>query len=102
MSRDLWAERELYQTVGAREYLTVLLKLRQVIWRRLVHERYREIEAGEDGLLRSHIFPGLWLDPAALWSPLKSIRKAVALGVKSPEHYAFGKRLAANGEFTRP
>jgi len=59
-----------------------LLQPRQVIWRHLVRGRYREIAPGADGLLRSHTFPGLWLDPEALWSKKKSIRTAVELGVE--------------------
>ena len=95
VSRDLGVKLELYRSVGVREYITVLLDPRQVIWRQLVRGRYREIAPGEDGLLRSIAFPGLWLDAGALWSKKKSIRKAVERGVKSPEHAAFVKRLAA-------
>lgn len=95
-SRDLGVKLELYRTVGVREYLTVLLHPRQVIWRHLVRGRYREIKPGEDGLLGSIVFPGLWFDAAALWNPKRSLRTAVDKGVKSPEHAAFVKRLAAN------
>ena len=95
LSRDLGAKMDLYRSVGVREYLSVLLRPRQVIWRQLVRGRYRETAPDEDRLLRSHAFPGLWLDPDAVWSKKKSIRKAVELGVNSPEHAAFVKRLAS-------
>ena len=94
-SRDLGIKLELYRTAGVREYLTVLLQPQKVIWRQLMRGRYREIKPGEDGLLRSVVFPGLWLDPAALWNPKRSVRTAVDKGTKSPEHAAFVKRLAA-------
>ena len=94
-SRDLGAKLELYRRAGVREYLTILLQPRQVIWRRLTRGRYLELAPGSDGLLRSAAFPGLWLDPAALWNPRKSLRAAVELGVQSPEHAAFVRRLAA-------
>ena len=94
-SRDLGAKLELYRRAGVREYLTILLQPRQVIWRRLARGRYLELAPGSDGLLRSAAFPGLWLDPAALWNPKKSLRPAVELGVQSPEHAAFVRRLAA-------
>lgn len=42
-SRDLGVKLELYRRSGVREYLTVLLKPRQVIWRQLVRGRYKEI-----------------------------------------------------------
>ena len=95
LSRDLGTKLELYRRTGVREYLTILLRPQQVIWRQLVRGRYRELDPGEDGLLRSIAFPGLWLDPDALWSKKKSIRTAVEQGLKSPEHAAFVKRLAA-------
>ena len=72
-----------------------LLKPRQVIWRQLARGRYREIAAGEDGLLRSLVFPGLWLNPVALWDSKLPLRTAVEQGIGSPERAAFVKRLGA-------
>jgi Uma2 family endonuclease len=95
LSRDLGVKLDLYRRAGVREYLTVLLETRQVAWRQLLRGRYREIAPDEDGLLRSQTFPGLWLDPAALWNPKRSVRTALDQGIRSPEHAVFVKRLAA-------
>ena len=47
-----------------------------------------------DGILRSAVFPGLWLDPAALVRGDKARVKAVLQGgLDSPEHAAFVARL---------
>ena len=92
-SRDLGVKLELYRRAGVREYITVLLKPRQVIWRRLVRNRYKEMEADGDGLLRSRVFPGLWLDSHAIWNPQLSLRSAVEAGAQSPEHGSFVRRL---------
>ncbi|MBI4903167.1 MAG: Uma2 family endonuclease [Acidobacteria bacterium] len=92
-SRDLGAKLLLYQSVGVREYLTILLDPRQVIWRQLVRGKYRDIKPDADGLLRSRIFPGLWLDPDAVWDPQKSLRTALEKGLASPEHDAFIRKL---------
>jgi len=94
-SRDLGVKLGLYGRSGVREYLTVLLKPKQVIWRTMVRGRYAEIAPDDAGLLCSRVFPGLWLDPAALWSPKKRLRTAVEKGLKSPEHAAFVRQLAA-------
>ena len=94
LSRDLGAKLELYRRAGVQEYITVLLNPQQVIWRQLSRGRYRKITARKDGLLCSSVFPGLWLDPDALWSKKKSIRTALERGLKSPEHAAFVKRLS--------
>lgn len=89
LSRDLGIKLDLYRKAGVREYLTILLNPRQVIWRRLVRARYQEIQPSEDGILRSHVFPGLWLDPEAVWNPKLSMRTTLELGLKTPEHDAF-------------
>jgi Uma2 family endonuclease len=39
-SRDLGVKLELYRRTGVREYLTILLKPRQMIWRQLVRGRH--------------------------------------------------------------
>jgi Uma2 family endonuclease len=94
-SRDLGVKFDLYRRAGVLEYLTVLLNPREVLWRQLSRGRSREIAPDDDGLLRSRVFPGLWLDPTALWSAKRSVRTAVEQGICSPEHAAFVKRLAA-------
>lgn len=91
-SRDFGAKQALYLKMGVREYLTVQWQKRILIWRRSEAGRFVEIRPGKDGLLRSRIFPGLWLDPAAFWEG--NVAAAVHLGLESPEHAAFVKRLA--------
>lgn len=95
LSRDLSVRLDLYRRAGVREYLTVQLRPRQIIWRQLSRGRYREVAPDADGLLRSRYFPGLWLNFAALRNAKRSMRKAVELGTQSPEHAALVRRLAA-------
>jgi Uma2 family endonuclease len=93
LSRDLGAKLELYRRAGVREYLSVLLNPQQVIWRELARGRYREIKPDEDGLLRSRVFPGLWLNSEAVWNAKKQMREAVQKGIASEGHAAFVRRL---------
>lgn len=95
LSRDLGVKLDLYQSQGVREYLSVVLHPRQVIWRQLVRGRYREIPPDEDGIIRSRVFPGLWLDPGAVWDSRKSLRTALERGLQSPEHATFVAKLSA-------
>ncbi len=90
-SRDLGVKMELYRRAGVREYLTAELSPRKIVWRQLVRGRYREISPDADGILRSRVFPGLWLDPKAVWKG-KAL-EAVERGLRTPEHAAFVKRL---------
>src|SRR5438034_23129 len=55
-----------------------------------------ELDLGPDGILRSQVFPGLWLDPVALLQ-LDSHRVTEVLrqGLATPEHAAFVAKLAA-------
>lgn len=92
-SRDLGIKLDLYRRNGVKEYITVLLKPRQFTWRTLVNGRYEELEADPSGVIRSRVFPGLWLEPAALWTPGKSLRTALDTGLASPEHAAFAQKL---------
>jgi hypothetical protein len=54
------------------------------------------LEPGEDGVIRSRVFPGLWLDVTALLND--DMAKVLALlrqGLASPEHREFANRLSS-------
>src|SRR5262249_6766661 len=92
---DLGAKRDLYAAAGVREYIVVLMKKARVLWLRLEKGVYREIAADTDGILRSQVFPGLWLDPKALLNDnIAALIDVLNLGLQSPEHVEFVKRLA--------
>jgi len=94
-SHDLGPKLKLYEEKGAREYLIALPPTEQLIWNELVSGKYQPIQPGNDRIFRSHIFPGLWLDPAALWRrDLKSVLGVLQQGLATPEHAAFVARLA--------
>ena len=93
-SYDLGPKLRLYRAAGVQEYITVLLAESQVIWRRLVSGAYHT-ERGSDGLLRSVLFPGLWLDPDALLNKdVPRITEVLNQGLQSPEHHEFTQALA--------
>jgi Uma2 family endonuclease len=95
-ARDLGPKLRLYRAAGVQEYVSVLLKDVRVLWRRLAGGDWSNIEAGEDGLMRSVVFPGLWLDPEALLSKdVPRILKVVQLGIRSAQHREFAARFAA-------
>jgi len=56
--------------------------------------RFELMPPAADGILRSTVFPGLWLDPAALVRGEKATVKAILQqGLESPEHADFVARL---------
>jgi Uma2 family endonuclease len=93
---DLHQKLELYQQSGVQEYLAVLMREREVRWHRLAAGHFEVVPAPADGIYRSAIFPGLWLDaPALLAGNLARVLGVLNDGINSAEHRAFVEQLAA-------
>jgi hypothetical protein len=87
---DLHEKKDLYRAAGVEEYLAVLIHEREVRWHRLEEGSYEELRAGEDGILRSIVFPGLWLDAAALLArDTRALLKTLEQGLATAEHASF-------------
>jgi Uma2 family endonuclease len=94
--RDLGIKLKLYERMGVQEYLVAVTEKAQLIWNVLTPSGYQPLAADADGIMRSGCFPGLWLDPAALWALDKvQINTVLQQGLATPEHAAFVARLAA-------
>ena len=94
-AKDAGDKLRLYERIGVLEYLIALPAKKQVVWRELAGGKFREIPQDTDGLLRSRVFPGLWLDPAALWRDDFSLLAALQEGIGAEEHRAFARELAS-------
>jgi Uma2 family endonuclease len=95
---DLHDKLEVYRRYGVREYVVWRVFDRAIDWFELREGRYERLSSGPDGLFRSGILPGLWLDPAALMSgDMLRVLQVAQQGASSPEHAAFvaGLRQAA-------
>src|SRR4051812_4970632 len=91
----LGARLELYRSAGVREYLVFLVAPRELRWYRLVGDTYQLATFSADGILRSEVFPGLWLDVAALLEgDMAHVLTVLQQGLQSPEHAAFVAALA--------
>lgn len=98
VSYDLHAKKDAYERNGVREYLVWRVEDVAFDWFVLRDGRYHALRR-RDGLFKSKVFPGLWLDPHALLTGDLARVLAVALeGVASPEHRRFRARLAAKHE----
>jgi Uma2 family endonuclease len=94
VSIDLGKKLHAYRRNGVREYIVWRVQDRAIDWFVLREGRFEPLAPGADGLLRSEVFPGLWLDPAALLrGDLATVLAVVRRGVDSPEHAAFAARL---------
>ena len=71
------------------EYLAWISDEQRLIWWELREGEYEEIAPDVNGLLKSRVFPGLWLDTAALLrGDMKAVLAALRRGLDSPEHRA--------------
>ncbi len=95
-SIDLHRKRRDYEEAGVREYVVVAIRQEQVFWFVSRNGQFEELPPGADGIFRSEVFPGLWLDPDALLRLDKArIREVLQQGLATPEHAAFVAQLAA-------
>lgn len=87
---DLHPKKQAYRRNGVREYLAWITGERRVLWWELKEGDYQEIAVTADGLFKSGVFPGLWLDATALLAgDMKAVLAALRRGLDSPEHRAF-------------
>lgn len=94
-SYDLHDKLEVYRDNGVREYVVWRVLDREVDWFELREGRYERLAADPDGLVRSRVFPGLWLDVAALLRGDRlTLRKVVTDGTTTTEHTTFAARVA--------
>jgi len=95
---DLNQKLRVYRRNEVHEYVVWRVLDQAVDWFVLRGSAYEELAAGADGILRSGVFGGLWLDPAALVrGDLARVLAVVQQGIASPEHAAFVSRLRQAG-----
>jgi len=94
VSYDLHQKLHAYRRNGVLEYLVHRVDDREVDWFVLERGTYARMQADRDGLLKSRVFPGLWLDVQALLAAdLPALRAAIDRGVACAEHADFAARL---------
>jgi Uma2 family endonuclease len=93
-SIDLNTKLRVYRRNGVREYVVWRVDDRAVDWFVLRGSQFDRLAPGSDGIYRSEVFPGLWLDATALAQfDLPALRRTLQQGIASPEHAAFVTRL---------
>jgi Uma2 family endonuclease len=93
-SIDLHDKKKAYRKAGCLEYLVLDVEKQEVSWFELGEGEYRALEP-ERGILKSRVFPGLWLDVAALLArDLPKVLATLDRGLASKEHGELVKKLA--------
>ena len=77
----------MYQATGVQEYLVWNIRDAIVNWWQLENGTYRPLPVDSEGVIRSEVFPGLWLDTAALiGGDMLRMIQTLQQGLASPEH----------------
>lgn len=92
---DLHAKKNAYRRNGVREYIVWQVLDRKLSWFHLQESEFLSLDADADGVLRSRVFPGLWLASDALLNgDLQRVITVVQEGGRSPEHAVFVTQLS--------
>ncbi len=96
---DLHDKKRAYRRNGVQEYIVWRTLEGQLDWFVLAADEYVAQVPDDQGILRSQIFPGLWLAVSALLAgDSASVLSVLQQGLNSPEHQAFfesGNRFTA-------
>lgn len=107
VSYDLGVKRRVYARNGVQEYLAAQAYEQRIDWFVLREGEYEALQPNADGILRSEVFPGLWLPVDALWTgDLAGMIATLQQGLASAEHAAFvaqlRQRIAATPSSANP
>jgi Uma2 family endonuclease len=94
-SYDLNQKKADYQRAGVSEYVVIALDPSSIHWFIRRDDHFEDQPPGPDGIYRSEIFPGLWLDERALFAQdMNRLMEVLEQGLATPEHAAFAAKLA--------
>jgi hypothetical protein len=94
LSYDKAIKLPIYESEGIREFILWRVESRTIDWHVLRNNRYELLSEDARGIVRSEVFPGLWLRPEAMVSGnLAEVIAVLQEGLASPEHARFVERL---------
>ena len=93
---DLHDKKQAYHRNGVQEYLVWRVFEQKLDWFRWQNGEYVSLQPGENGVVRSQVFPGLWLAMLALLEgDVATVLSTLQKGLNSSEHVEFVKELSA-------
>ncbi|WP_310485852.1 Uma2 family endonuclease [Chamaesiphon sp. VAR_48_metabat_403] len=82
VSIDLNTKKQVYQRNGVREYIVWRTLQQEIDWFSLQNGEYVRLEPDENGVVKSQVFPGLWLAVTAMLSgDLKEVLSVLQAGI---------------------
>lgn len=103
VSIDLNTKLRVYRRNNVLEYIVWRVLDQAIDWFRLRHGQYEPLSLNAAGHYQSVVFPGLWLDPAALVrGDLATVLQVLQQGLASPQHAEFVANLQKQASSTKP
>lgn len=100
---DVRVKLPIYQRNGVREYIIWRVLDSELDWYVLRGGTFELLLPDAAGVIRSQVFPGLWLDvPALLRGDMPAVLAVLQQGLSSPEHAAFVTELARRRDAAPP
>jgi Uma2 family endonuclease len=94
---DLGDKKRAYRRNGVCEYLVWQVFDQKVDWFSLQNGDYVSLPIDQDGIIRSQLFPGLWLHLMALLNnDMSQVLAVLQKGLNSDDHQAFVQRLTSD------
>ncbi len=96
-SIDAHQKLKVYRRNNVQEYLIWRVYEQQLDWFRLREGQYIKLLADSEGIIKSEIFPGLWLDEQSLLTGnMAQVLTILQQGIATVEHQDFVQRLTAS------
>lgn len=94
---DLHGKKQAYRRNGVKEYIVWQVLDQKLTWFSLEEGEYLELAPDQNGILRSRVFPGLWLAVNELLTGnMQSVLNVLQAGLQSVEHKAFIQKLGSD------
>jgi len=92
VSMDLHDKLRVYERNKVQEYLVWRVYDNEFDWFRLTAGKYIKKQPDEQGIIKSEIYPGLWLDVNSLLAGnFKKVLEVLQEGIATEEHQKFGE-----------
>ena len=94
-ANDLYDKKRVYRRNGVKEYLVWQIFDHKFDWFFLENGEYISLVPDANGIIKSRVYPGLWLDVAALLTgEMTQVLAVLHQGLNTPEHQEFLQRLS--------
>ncbi|MBW4677932.1 MAG: Uma2 family endonuclease [Desmonostoc geniculatum HA4340-LM1] len=93
---DLHDKKKVYCRNGVKEYMIWQIFENKLDWFSLQQGEYISLEVDADGIIKSQVFPGLWLSRFNLLAGnMQQVLAVLQSGLNSPEHQIFVQQLSS-------